>query len=75
MDGLAKLDSSRAVVPLGIFMQELLEPSITKALAKASKVTESFQEATSLVKSISESPKVMEVHDIPQDRGLARRQR
>jgi hypothetical protein len=43
-------------------MQELHEPSITKALAKASKVAESSQETMPPVKSIFESPKVMEVH-------------
>jgi ribonuclease HI len=35
---LSKLNSNRAMVPPGVFMQELHEPSITKALAKASKV-------------------------------------
>jgi hypothetical protein len=46
----------------GIFMQELHEPSITKPLAKASKAAKSSQETTPLVDSISESPKVMEIH-------------
>jgi hypothetical protein len=36
--------------------------SITKALAKANKVAESSQETTPPAESISESPKVMEVH-------------
>jgi ribonuclease HI len=40
MDELAKLGSSLAMVPLGVFMQVLHEPSITKALAIASKVAE-----------------------------------
>jgi hypothetical protein len=43
VDELAKLRSSRAMVPLGVFMQELHEASIIKALAKASKVAESSQ--------------------------------
>jgi hypothetical protein len=40
-DELAKLGSSRAMVPTGIFLQEVHEPSISKALAKASKVAKS----------------------------------
>jgi hypothetical protein len=40
-DELAKLGSSRAMVPTGVFLQELHEPSISKALAKATKVAES----------------------------------
>jgi hypothetical protein len=42
-DELAKLGSSRAMVPTGIFLQELHEPSISKALAKATKAAESSQ--------------------------------
>jgi hypothetical protein len=61
-DELAKLGSRWVVVPLGIFMQEHHESSITKALAKASKTTESSQETTPLVQSITESPEVMEIH-------------
>jgi hypothetical protein len=57
MDELVKLGSSRAMVSLVVFIQELDEPSITKALAKASKATESSQ-----AESISESPEVMEIH-------------
>jgi hypothetical protein len=49
-------------VPLGAFMQELHLPSITKALAKANKASESSQETTLPAESISESPEVMEVH-------------
>jgi hypothetical protein len=41
MDELAKPNSSYSMVPPGVFMQELHEPSNTKALAKASKVAES----------------------------------
>jgi ribonuclease HI len=40
-DELAKLGSSRAMVPTWVFLQELHEPSILKALAKANKVAES----------------------------------
>jgi hypothetical protein len=43
-------------------MQELHEPSITKAIAKASKAAESSLETTSPIQSISESPEGMEVH-------------
>jgi ribonuclease HI len=38
-DELAKLGSSRAMVPTWVFLQELHEPGISRALAKASKVT------------------------------------
>ena len=61
-DELAKLGSSRATVPPGVFMQELHEPSIASALAKANKATESSQETTPPVGNISESPEAMEVH-------------
>jgi hypothetical protein len=40
-DELAKLGSSQAMVPKGVFLQELHEPSILKALAKATKAAES----------------------------------
>jgi hypothetical protein len=40
-DELAKLGSSRASVPTRVFLQELHEPSIAKALAKVNKVAES----------------------------------
>jgi hypothetical protein len=40
-DELAKLSSSRTVVPPGVFMQELYEPSISTALSKANKTVES----------------------------------
>jgi hypothetical protein len=60
-DELAKLGSSRAMVPTGIFLQELHEPSISKALAKATKVAESSQETPPPSESITESPKVMEI--------------
>jgi hypothetical protein len=62
MDELAKLDSSRAMVLTGVFLQELHEPSISKALAKATKVSESSQETPPPSESITESPEVMEIH-------------
>jgi hypothetical protein len=62
MDELAKLDSSRAMVPSGVFMQERHEPGITNEFAKASKAAESSQEISPLTKSISKSPKVMEIN-------------
>jgi hypothetical protein len=43
-------------------LQELHEPSIAKALAKANEVAESSQETPSLNEGIIESPKVMETH-------------
>jgi hypothetical protein len=48
--------------PTGVFLQELHELSISKALAKASKVTESSQEIPPLIESISESREVMKIH-------------
>jgi ribonuclease HI len=61
-DELAKLGSSRAMVPTGVFLQELYEPSISKALAKAIKTAESSQETPPSNESITESPKVMKIH-------------
>jgi hypothetical protein len=43
-------------------LQELHEPSISKALAKASKAAESSQETPPSVESIPESPEVMKIH-------------
>jgi hypothetical protein len=43
-------------------MQELHEPSISRALSKASKPSESSLETTPLVEYKSESPYVMTVH-------------
>jgi hypothetical protein len=43
-DELARLSSSWAMVPTGIFLQELHEPSISKALAKVTKVVESSKD-------------------------------
>jgi hypothetical protein len=69
------------MVPIGVFLQELHESSISRALAKASKVAESSQVTPPPNESISESPEVMEIHSdwctsfmISQDRGLARGQ-
>jgi hypothetical protein len=42
VDELAKLGSSQAMVPTWVFLQQLHEPTISKALAKANKVAESF---------------------------------
>jgi hypothetical protein len=50
------------MVPPEVFMQELHEPSITKALAKASKVVESSQETMPPIESTSESPEIMKIH-------------
>jgi ribonuclease HI len=61
-DELAKLSSSQAMVSIGVFLHELHEPSISKALAKATKVAESFQETPPPSESIIESPEVMEIH-------------
>jgi hypothetical protein len=61
-DELVKLGSSRAMVPTRIFLQELHEPTISKALAKANKVVESPQETPPPQDSITESPEVMKIH-------------
>jgi hypothetical protein len=42
-DELAKLGSSKTVIPLEVFVQKLHEPSITKVLAKTNKAAESSQ--------------------------------
>jgi hypothetical protein len=62
VDEVAKLSSSRAMVPTGVFLQELHEPSISKALAKATKVAESSLETTPPREGITKSPEVMEIH-------------
>jgi hypothetical protein len=62
MDELAKLSSSRAMVPTRVFLQELHEPTISKALAKANKADELSQETPPPPDSITESPEVMEIH-------------
>jgi ribonuclease HI len=61
-DELAKLGSSRAMVPTGVFLQKLINPTISKALVKANKVAESSQETPPLLNSITELPEVMEIH-------------
>jgi hypothetical protein len=61
-DELAKLGSSWTMVPTWIFLQELHEPSISKALAKVTKVAESSQETPPLNEGITKSPDVMEIH-------------
>jgi hypothetical protein len=50
------------MVHIGAFLQELNEPSISKALAKATKVAESSQETLPPKESITESLEVMEIH-------------
>jgi hypothetical protein len=54
------------MVPSGVFLQELHEPTISKALAKANKVAESSQETPPPPDNITKSP----IHDISQDRAL-----
>jgi hypothetical protein len=61
-DELAELGSNRAMVPTRAFLQDLHEPSISKALAKASKVAKSSQETPPPIESISESPEVTEIN-------------
>jgi hypothetical protein len=62
VDELAKLASNRAIVPTWVFLQELHEPSILKALAKATKAAESSQETPPPSESTTETPKLMEIH-------------
>jgi hypothetical protein len=50
------------MVPTGVFLEELHQPSISKALAKVSKAVESSQETPPPNESITESPEVMEIH-------------
>jgi hypothetical protein len=50
------------MVPIGVFLQELHEPTISKALAKANKAAESSQETPPPPHGITESPEVMEIH-------------
>jgi hypothetical protein len=50
------------MVPTWIFLQELHEPSISKALAKVTKVAESSQETPPLNEGITKSLDVMEIH-------------
>jgi hypothetical protein len=46
----------------GVFLQELHEPNISKALAKATKAAESSQETPPRHESITETREVMEIH-------------
>jgi hypothetical protein len=50
------------MVPIGVFLQVLHGPSISKDLAKVTKVAESSQETPPPSESITESPEVMEIH-------------
>jgi hypothetical protein len=59
---LAKLSSSQATIPLWVFMQELHEPSISRALSKANKAPDSSQETTPSIEDTSDSPDAMAVH-------------
>jgi hypothetical protein len=61
-DELAKLGSSQSMVPIGVFLQELHELSILKALARATKGAESSLETPPPSESITESPEVLEIH-------------
>jgi hypothetical protein len=61
-DESSKLGSSRAMVPTWVFLQELREPTISKASAKANKAAESSQETPPPPDNITESPEVMEIH-------------
>jgi hypothetical protein len=47
---------------MGVFLQELHEPSIVKALAKINKEVRSSQETPPPSKGITESPEVMKIH-------------
>jgi hypothetical protein len=62
VDELAKLGSSRAMVPTWVFLQDLHEPTISKALAKANKVVKSSQETPPPPDSITKSLEIMEIH-------------
>jgi hypothetical protein len=50
------------MVPKGVFLQELHEPTISKALAKANKVAESSHETPPPPDGITESPEVLEIY-------------
>jgi ribonuclease HI len=62
VDELAKLSSSQAMVPLGVFRQELRGPSINRALSKASKVVESIKGSTPPNDNKPESFDAMTIH-------------
>jgi hypothetical protein len=61
-DELAKLGSSWAMVPAGVFLQKHHESTISKALGKANKAVESSQETPPLPDSMTESTEVMQIH-------------
>jgi hypothetical protein len=74
-DELPKLGSSQVVVRTRVFLSEFHEPSFSKTLAKASKVVESSQETPPPIERHGNSLRLAyPIHNIPQDRGLARRQ-
>jgi hypothetical protein len=50
------------MLPTGVFLQELQEPSIFKALAKANKEDKSSYETPPAIESMPEPPEVMEIH-------------
>jgi hypothetical protein len=50
------------VVPTGVFLEELHEPTIPKALPKANRADVSSQEDPPPKDNITESPEVMEIH-------------
>jgi hypothetical protein len=50
------------MVPTWVFLHELHEPRILKALAKATKVAESSQETAPPNESITEPLEVIEIH-------------
>jgi hypothetical protein len=54
--------SSWAMVPTGVFFQELHGPTISKALSKTNKAAESSQETSPPPVCITESPEVMEIY-------------
>jgi hypothetical protein len=58
-DELAKLRSNWATLPLGVFMQELHVPSISKVLAKASKAAESIDDTAMPADDKADSSEVM----------------
>jgi hypothetical protein len=61
-DELAKLGSSQTMVPTGVFLQKLHEPTRSKALAKDNKAAKSSQESLPPSNYITESFEVMEIH-------------
>jgi hypothetical protein len=50
------------MIPTRVFLHEFHEPSISKALAKATKVAVSSQETPPPSESITESPEVIEIY-------------